>query len=67
MKRAIKMLLVALFFTFIASGLAAHVFLICSPDQPYLTQVEQAFLAEGGQNDVTAPMLIAWDRAKTRP
>ena len=67
MKRATRIILVAVFFGFVAAGLVAHACLICYPDHPYLAQVQQAFLAEGGQNDVTAPMFIAWDRAKTSP
>jgi len=65
MKRVTRITLVILFFTFVAAGLVAHACLICYPDHPYLAQVQQAFLAESRQNDVTAPMFIAWDRAKT--
>jgi hypothetical protein len=66
MKRTTRILLVGMFFGFVAAGLVAHVCVICYPDHPYLARVQQAFLAEGGQDGETAPALMAWHQAKRK-
>ncbi|MCG6534073.1 MAG: hypothetical protein L7F78_05155 [Syntrophales bacterium LBB04] len=61
MKRTTRILLVVVFFAFVAAGLVAHVCLTCYPDNDYLAKVHQAFLAstEGGQDGETT--VIAWE------
>ncbi|HVN23072.1 MAG TPA: hypothetical protein VMT71_03830 [Syntrophorhabdales bacterium] len=65
MKRGTRILLVIVFFAFIAAGLVTHVCLTCYPDHQYLARVEQAFLAsaEGGQVD--EPIVTAWAQSQS--
>ena len=67
MKRATRIVLVIVFFAFVAAGLVTHVCLTCYPDHEYLVEMEQAFLAEGGQGQEASPVLTAWDRARANP
>jgi len=64
MKSGTRILLVVLFFVFVAAGLVTHVCLTCYPDHAYLAKVEQAFMAstEGGQND--EPVVMAWSQSQ---
>jgi len=65
MKRGTRILLVVVFFTFIAAGLVAHVCLICYADHPYLARDERVFLppTEGGQYDET--VVTAWVQSQS--
>jgi hypothetical protein len=64
MKRATRILLVVIFFAFVAAGLVTHVCLTCYPDNDYLAKVQQAFLAstEGGQDSET--IVMAWAQSE---